>query len=506
MFIASEKRAAPEQEIASENREVLNRILAFRPWPPVGKVPIKESWLARARDSAKAPIESWAYVTLPTWVAKIADTYGNVSADELVYLDLCSSKPSHTQRLRAHEFDRSGERARELVRGMFAEQTLGNLPEDLRPVAKAVAKNKHCRGLLISGVQDILYGITPEEWHSHTNGSGDEFRIRLANALAERDKVVEQPGKRNEKGFASEDEIADDTEIRLGLRFDEVGEDSGPNYYSATSSLKIPSRLAEFAGLIFKLGSAQPKEDAKLAKDRVEAGPELAARYITWQSNYLAGIIAGNKRYRPFRAVSMDIAPVDDLAVSAIINTPEDERGMNLDSHAIASLGNPNLHLTGSILEPLQFPDNSLAFITCFDGWPNHFQMESGQPWSAEAFEETAFGVLSELYRKLAYGGKIVIFPWDIAGTNATKKESLNNVRKRLQHELDIVTGIESMSRRTLQRSMSDGDLEIAHTKSTITKYDMDKYGDYPALIILKPKESSINSRGRVRRRPNWDN
>ncbi len=493
-----------ELEPTCEKRGLLDSILAFRPLPPVGKIPIKESWLARARSLARAPIESWAYVTLPTWVAKIADTYGNVSADELVYLDLCSSKPSHTQRLRAHEFDRSGERARELARGMFAEQTLGSLPEDLKPVAKAIAKNKHCRGLLVSGIQDILYGITPQEWHSRENGSDDEFRIRLANTLAERKKIVEQPGKRNEKGFASEDEILNDPEIRLGLRFDETGDESDPTYYSAVSSLKIPSRLAEFAGLIFKLGSAHPKEDAKMAKDRVEIGPEIAARYITWQSSYLAGIIAGNKRYRPFRAVSMDIAAVDDLAVSAIMNTSEDEHEMNLNSHAIASLDNPSLHLTGSILEPLQFPDNSLAFITCFDGWPNHFQLGPGQEWSAEKFEETAFNVLSELYKKLAYGGKIVIFPWDIAGTNATKKESLQNVRKRLQHELDIVTGIESMSRRTLQRSMSDGDLEIAHTKSTITKHDMDKYGDYPALIILKPKESSINSRGRVRRRPIW--
>lgn len=227
----------------------------------------------------------------------------------------------------------------------------------------------------------------------------------------------------------------------------------------------------------------------------------MAFEYILWQAEQLADKIVGNKRYRPARHISADNANRRQTALSSIANTPQPTQELYLFPHAISSLDDPNQHLVFNMLDSIPLPSNSVALITCFDGWPGHFQKDEELHGDQDT-GEVILNVLLEMYDKLAYGGKIVIFPW------RTHKESYADMKadakvldavvvefsRLVQHAVHIA----KIHKDVISRWMSTSDRQTLATMSPIVN---NAYDDFPALIITKPTESSMRSRNRVDKR-----
>jgi hypothetical protein len=98
------------------------------------------------------------------------------------------------------------------------------------------------------------------------------------------------------------------------------------------------------------------------------------------------------------------------------------------------------------------------------------------------------------LYRKLAYGGKIVIFPWAMQGDYETTKagsKALAEIVSNFGGEVDEQFDFKGINRKTLLKYMSVADREIS---STMSKVFNSSESYFTALVISKSKKSSLDA------------
>lgn len=483
-----ESQPSPEEKRLAE-------ILSFRPEIPSGAIDISAiEDLAEAQEATEA---GYAWERLPLWLAKVGETYKETDGTPIVTLDLGSSVPLYAQLLRSLEFRRSRQRADELVKEVCGDDSLSKLRADkghLKALHKAASRDKLGRELLATAVSECLYEITPEE-SQNTDDARLAFRKRLLEKIVSIDYTYELDGsvKNIETGWQ--------------LRIDK--EDQETTYFEHLESLLVPTPEAVHAGLrmvaareargITYINQAALLEERKLAKQKQPAGTGVVSEYVLWQSDELARKVVGNKRYKPARFLSSDVSDPMEIAKSSIKNTPDATKSLNLFTHAVSSLSEPSQHLRLNMFEPLPLPDNSISLITLFDSWPLHFQRDPNIHDDDEDSGEIAIKMLKGLYDKLAYGGKIVIFPWKTNKEHYSDAKAddrvLDGVMWSLSDDLNHSIDRSSLNNRVLTSNlMSDSDREVSDRMSPMID---DRYRGLTALVITKPSKSSMKSRGK---------
>ncbi len=472
--------ALQEATHAAEQTEVLEDILRWRPPLPVGAIDLSQYRLALPSSEPTEP--GYAWERLPRWLTTIDDTFKKASDVPVVHLDLCSSVPLYAQMMRALEFKRSSERARELVAAMYSDTAPQQFPmaHELVEVHTAASDNSirnktPLRRLLVSAVQRVLYTRNSGDMaQGDTEESHQLFADRLAAEIA------------NQQVIYDCDVSGDDSESKWQLKFYEESQDA--NLLDMFSRLAIRTPDAWAAGLRMKHYGVND-EDRALAAERQPAGENLARDYIQWLANGLAAGIAGNERYRPARFISLDQSQPIDIASSSLQVTPESTRHMNMYSHALASLFDPNMHLVGDIFEPLPMPDNSVTLITCMDAWPfySNFDGLSGEEIDGAIYKATE--IIGNWYDKLAYNGKMVIFPWSVEGGNPRDAAILRQTAAQLSLRFGHAVQPHLFHRGTLMEFLSEADRTTATELSPIFKGDVD---DIYALIIEKPAKALV--------------
>ena len=163
---------------------------------------------------------------------------------------------------------------------------------------------------------------------------------------------------------------------------------------------------------------------------------------------------------------------------------------MNMFSHAVNSLFEPNMHIVGDALQPLPFPDCSLALITCFDGWPFHFKLDGFTDSQLEELAVLAVATLKNWYDKLIYGGKAIIFPWTIEGNDPTSEQVLLNITAEVGRQTGTGISLKLFHRETLEEWMSEGDRQL--TDDLSSRIFANDKTFFQALIIEKPARGFV--------------
>lgn len=524
----------PAAEVLTErerNPEAFyDEVLAWRPPLPVDQADFDGLFKPNTDPELLKIAPGYAWDRLPRWITEIESTFKGTVDDSIFCIDLCSSIPLNAQMLRGLEFKRSGERGHQLIAELFNEDTTAAITDpDVRAIHLLVANNSTARRLLEALVQNALYTR-----NSYDMAGGDaelaaeRFTERL-KTLAETQSVsyVMEDGSRN-------------IETRWGICFHTC--DEGVTYTDALINLPVPTARAREAGQRLQAAkqplraeveaeaaaaeAADPtlaektrkrkqwrnqrlqalfiernQEDLELAQEREPIGEELAHKYLDWQASVLAGMIAGNARFRPARFLSLDMAPRAAIANSSLMVTSEVTQGTHLFSHAIRSLFDRNQHIAADMFAPLPVPDNSVTFITCYDAWPFCTAFDSPDEYY-DAYSEpltdreveiciaVAVDRLHTLYKKLTYGGKLVIFPWATYDNN----ERSTNILRRVSAKLSLLVG-HGIDRpifhyAALQELMSEEERSHAADLSNIFS-DEQGYA-VEALIVTKPHRGLV--------------
>jgi hypothetical protein len=463
--------------------QYLTDVLNWRPPIPYGFADI--SALAKQAKSIEAGEPGYAWERLPLWLAKVEETYEGIGKLPIVTLDIGSSVPLYAQYLRTYEFMRDGVRARELSNVLFDDTALRLLQKKdkrFKPLTLVAARDEASKLLLESALQEFLYTSAPGDIDPST-GRYDELAENLFERLM------------SQRYTFSEERTGTHREDSRGLRV--IKTEDSQSYFQRISNLPVPSTRALQARQTLAVYK-DSEESRALAGETEPVGEELAERLIKEQARMLAYTLKHNsRRYRPARFLSFDSSDPAEIALSSLINMPESTRSLELFSHAVNSLGERRQHVTGSIFETLPFPDNSLALITCFDAWPFHFQTDPGTHGVNANFKEVAVNTLQNMYEKLAYGGRLVIFPWAIK--RGSYEETLGDTLmfRAVEKEFALRTGVrhgvgtELFPAEVLMDWMSVSDRQTAEDMSPIFESQDDAFD---VLTIKKPSASSVKA------------
>lgn len=470
-----------EQMTQEASHEVyLDEVLHYRPPLPIGQVGLNDIPELSAAAAGQATEPGYAWERLPRWLTEIEDAI-NRSDKAIVAVDMCSSVPLYAQLLRGLEFKRSYERAADLIAALS--QTSPDNPNypALREVHhSAQGKKDALTGLLRSVVQTVLYTLNKYDMaDGDTQMSQDRLSARITALLSEQIDIYRV------------DRDSGDQESRWQIKY--WAERQSSSYANLLAQVGYRTPEAIDAGIRMQQEGFN-EFDARQAAKRTPLGPEGAEAYIRWQSDTLASMIAGNNRYRPARFISLDFADPTEIARSSQLATPESTRQMQLFSHALRSLFDPNQHIRGNIMSPLDLPDDSVTLITCFDGWPFYNSVEGLKQMQREQLVDQATEIIHGWYQKLAPGGKLVIFPWAIQDEVSLSTTLLDAVSERVSLLIGHEVSETKFHTANLRHHMSDSDRAIADTVSTIfTPGAMSTKG----LIIQKPGRKLVNQHAR---------
>lgn len=467
--------------------EFVSDVIAWRPPTVVGRPDVSGILdLAKGRPATEP---GYAFFRLPGWLAEVLNVYDNIGYKPILGVDVCSSTPVYVQILRAHEFSRHGARARELTKTMFGTESISHLKGlGMAELGLTLARNEAGRDLLEAAIQDVLFTMIQPETVRDSHGSNQQLEARFFGKLMTQALVYDET--RNDGNLAFKPNQI-------------LGPDGRPlNYARALGNMAMLSQDHISVQARRRLSSGLGSEDDyELAARMQAAGLMDVGNFIRWQADYLASSIAGNKRFRIARFFSMDVADPTDIVASSLAHTPAATQETEIFAQALASLYEPRQHIHGNVFEALPFPDNSLALITCFDGFPAGFQLDPKLHSDNEDFGKVALDVLLGWYRKLSPGGKIVIFPWTVYSDTYKEQKANQKVLDAVVVELGrrIHNGVDRkwIPNEVLEEWMSVGDRETSDKLSPVLA-QRQPYAE--ALIINKPKDSSLRSRKRLHR------
>lgn len=522
----------------------LDDLLLWRPPLPVGRIDFSGLFKEDRNPDNLNEAPGYAWERLPRWITEIDKTFMQNPERPIICFDLCSSIPLNAQMLRALEFGRSGRRAREIVRGLFTEDVIAEVEDpDFRALHTAAAQDKTGRSLLESATQAILHTLNS---HDMAGGDADLARKRLTDRFYEvlptqHEAYEMEDGSRNIETrwslcFTSEEhqvtyfesltllrwrtpearQIGED----LQERFKQVKRDVTVTYRNELEALQSsseePAEAKDDAPKEFSRNASRKigreilartyalcREDIAGAGEKEFVGDQLAKRYLDWQIDKLVEVISGNKRYRPARFMSLDMSSRALIANSSLMATSEETQSTNLFSHAVASLFDPHQHMPRDMFEPLPVPDDTLTFITCYDAWPLGTSFDNpdngaGFDWEAAPMTDdevrlcmyVAVDRLFGFYKKLAPGGKLVIFPWATFDNN----ERSNSILRRVATQLSLMIG-HGVNRTifhhaALEQIMSES--ELATTKTLSLAFSDTEDNAVEALIVEKPDSGLV--------------
>lgn len=477
--------ADPESPTQSTDPEAyLTDLLNWRPPIPHGRADISELEAQAAGRDSTAP--GYAWERLPLWVTKVSQAYDTVEGP-IIGVDLGSSTPLYAQYLRGVEFIRDGERAKDLVGSLFSTEAFRLLRGEngwLRPLTVAASKDHLSKALLDSAIQETLYTLTLDDLSAPNNQAH-----KLARMLSGRLTAQRQVYGHEKRGTH--------VEGSQGLRI--MRGETQVSYLERLSGLQVPTANALEAGHRLARGDYSSSNKA-LAQETHPAGEGVAERLIEWQARFIANVMCSDaRRYRPARFLSLDALPPEEIALSGLTNMPASTRNMPLFSHAASSVFDERQHITGNMFQP-PFPSNSVSLFTSIDSWPYHFQTDPQIHGEEADFQAVALETLLKWYDMLAYGGKMVIFPWAIRrdsyeeAKSQRDAEALDRVRTALSAATGQMIYGARASRSTLEGWMSVADQQTAEGTSPIFDTTRGWHPDedpYDALIIDKPSARS---------------
>lgn len=478
------------------HEQYLQVALDTKPSIPCGVVDLGE--IAKILDTFEPTEPGYAWERLPGWLARIEQVFQDIGNAPIIALDIGSSVPIYVEMLRSLEFSRDRRRASGVVSGLFNEASFSKLRERkgyLKKLHTAVARDSAARELLETVVAECLYQITPRE--AQTGFSENEKSL-----LPFMESVIR---KMTKVDYIYYEDESGTIESSWGLQISKDQKDI--TYIDRLSQLELPTYEAFSAGVKLsqhfnsndktKFNTEELKELKEAAQEKASSNEGIITEYILWQVDQLARKIVGNRRYKPARFFSSDSADPKVTAASSLKHTPRPTQELHIFSRAIDSLVRSKCHLSHNIFDEPPFPDNSLALITCFDAWPLHFQKDPSRHTKDQDFQTITVDVLEGLYKKLAPGGKIVIFPWrtsrKLYQDEKDDRKILNSVKielaRRVGHGIDEST----LHIQTLREEMmSQSDI---HTSELLSPVINKRYEDVSALVITKPKESSLKTR-----------
>ncbi len=455
--------------------EYLQSVQHQRPPLPVGEVSWEEimAFVGEVPEDTSEP--GYAWERLPRWLAELEDTYRRTEGP-ITIINVCSSVPLYEGLLRAIHFKRAGERASDLLADL-SQQTPDQATEPLlRDIHQTVNANRQLRGLASSALQAALYTMNMFDLaDGNTKLSLERLSSRLYYLLSKQQDIF------------TVDRSGNDMESRWQIKHQVEPQDA--TYASLLSEVNFRTPEAIAAGERMKASGPNPT-DIATAKQKLPVGEYGADLYMKWQAAQLAAVIAGNSRYRPARFLSVDYADPVEIARSSLVNMPESTRNMQLFGHAIMSLQDRFQHIQADILDPLNVPDNSATLITSFDGWPYYNSFDQTTPQlERDQMADIATEVVYGWYKKLAYGGKIVIFPWALQGDHTVTEPVLDQATNCLS--LLVGHGVQESSFHiaNLLDYMSEADQRIAETSSPVFKTSASRI---KVLIIEKPAASLV--------------
>jgi hypothetical protein len=473
--------SVPEAEQSADKTAeqlLYERVFNFRPPLPVGTVDI--SWVEEEAQGHTAEHPGYAWERLPRWVAEIRDTYKKSEEMPVFHIDLGSSIPLYAQHMRALEFKRCDERAGEFIRRLKNDNPGHELGI---PELTLLHKELFTGGKSSSLTQDLLRSVLQAVLYTRTlsdfaGDNTDELELTFSRRL--------QTGMREQTSLYLMDRTHTDIESNWSIKFHEVTQ---PQLYGELiSAIGIATPESIEAGKRIGSGmSIDVDADRELAREKVAAGEHLAEIYLQWQAKKLATMIAEDPRLRPARFISTDMADPLEIAVSSVLTTPQSTRHLNLFSHAVRSLFDENLHLRHDLVQPLPVPDNSVSLITCFDAWPFYSTFEGLSDDELDIATDVAIEMIYGWYGKLAYGGKMVIFPWAAQERDERSQRILDTIRRWMSLLTGTPVGGSIFHEATLMSLMSESDQETAAQLSPI--FGQGTEPEIEVFIIEKPNK-----------------
>jgi hypothetical protein len=477
--------------VQSQEPDILSNALQSRPVMTVGDR-VLSLYFAQEMGEQSEAIVAYAWTRLAVWLIS-RDSYRDVDAEAIVRMSLCSSLPYEAVLGMAEEFNRRGRMANGFVRDLLSENSLRQLKESensrgLLPLAVAFTKhstgkdarygqqNSLARNLLVSAIHRSIFEITPEIF-----SDSEKLKASLREALL------------TQKCWFREDWIDDDLESSWGVRYEYSVVDYKKlqwkqTYLDMLASLGVPSKRAIRARELLK---TDPKNKVyrDIARKTVPAGEALAIQLIDWQVDQLVADMFGDPQLRPFRSLSMDIAPPDEILEGSLANLAPALLESNIVLHAFAALFNKQQHLQGDVYDQIPVADDELALLTNIDGMPYH----SSPAYTAadvRRFKSKNLQMLIDHYAKLARGAQHIIFPWDVAEGTPAQLQALDEIVFEFARKAPFGVDRRLFDFGTLKDWMSDVDEHIAKELSPIFKSGR---SHCEALISRKPRNPAAD-------------
>lgn len=503
----------------------LEDLLLWRPPLPVDQADFSGLFEINPDPDVVAQAAGYAWERIPRWISEIDETLKIPSDKPVVGIDFCSSVAIQSQEFRALEFKGSGNLTRELTPALFRTELFGLFEDpDMRLIHTGATVNSAVHRLLDAAVQKVLFQLNSYDVANYDREVAlPRLEARFREVMAEQSAsyIMEEASPKN-------------IETRWGIHFESV--DEGQTYLETLAGLPHRTEVALQAAKRLEVANRELKvelesirrlnrngeltrKQAREAKHKANErslernqsdmaqerecepiGMEVAQAYIDWQASELASWVAGDNSYRIARFLSVDIGARGKMANSSLVLTSPQTRETNLYSHAVKSLFDPHQHIAQDMFEPLNVPDDSVTFITCYDGWPFCTSFEDhddrGDSLSYEEKEAAVFvaaNLLINLYQKLTPGGKIIIFPWATNDNTYESVKKLRDVAGLVGNRIGHGVGHTLFHVATLVQLMTDSERSLNDDQSSIFRDNESDVID--ALIIQKPYKKALIER-----------
>jgi hypothetical protein len=468
-------------------------LLAWRPPMPVDYPSIMDLEIEAVGYIPQTPGYSLVE-RLPRYQAAMEALFKLPSPIPRVALDLYCSVPLYPQANRGIELKRCAEGADELMSSLFKimpvrgpqKESHGHRSKESREhtledawfnhLHYAAARSEEARDLLHATIHHVLYTLNS---YDMAGGNQREATRRLqARFMALFGAQI---------ATYAFSETGDDIESRWQIKFH--SQQQHATYQERIAYLPCRSPGAIRAGQRME-GHGYNPQDAELAKEKVYPGEVLAEKYIEWQAHTLARLIAeSGGHYQITRFASMDWADPREIALSSIKNLPRSIQNMNMFPHAIRSLFEPH-HIVQDLSKKLEVPDNSITLITAFDGWPFNTSLGGLTDQEVDDYCNEGANRIFGWYKKLTYGGKLVIFPWTIRGEDPRVRSVLDSIESQLSLRLGHGVRSDRFHPATLKEPMSVFERAIAENLSGIFNGGQ----DVRTLIVEKPNRKFVDA------------
>jgi len=396
----------------------------------------------------------YAWVRLPRWLNHRRITREQTEGT-FISLDLCSAFPIYSELMRSIQFRRSAIQAQDLVKdslGAYAQrsvfrthESVGKLDGEAWPAVFSEVSNakKSHRKRLQSSLQEVIYNISEGDLDQpDTEALQKRLQVLILSSLLS-NRVAYEPQR-------------DQSSIEGRWQIDFVAEHFPESLVESLATIKTRTERSRNIRRIY--GANVPDEFKDSADEFESIGQEAAMSFLVDFSWLASDLIVNHYEVRASKSYSMDSEEPVNLLEAADSSFDTSTKQTGLYHRTKTNLGNGHNHLRQSIFDTWPFDDESLALITCFEGWPMYFGLSANcVDAEVDKYEEQVVELASRAYTKLQKGGRIVIFPWNVIDKGEADEDMLETALGTWE-QLGADIAIKPYSRQQLYKWMSSGE------------------------------------------------